>query len=390
MLDRFHVENYKCLKDVNLPLTPIHVLIGQNDAGKSSLLESLYAFFRSSDLPLPEAYSGHWVGDDLVYEGAADSQVTIEGTWNSVGTYGFRTAFGMRSGLELKGERKCLIAEEWITPKESERILFKTKNNDRTAIERRRHGAGLADTNKEIETQLGNLLDGAHLYKLDPRLMAIPSELSPERRFRLDPDGFGLPGLLDDILGYDIEYFAKIRNEFCQFFPQFRSVRIGTEQGIRREFRETGRHTAREVIGKGIHFETQGGKSIRAQQASDGAVLFLGFLALANLPNPPKLVLIEEPETGVYPERLGQVIELLRKMNEQAGDRAPQIVFTTHSPYVLSFFQPEEVTFMSRGEDGVVHARPLCEAPHIRERLEGFYLGELWYNLSEEELFADA
>jgi len=39
-----------------------------------------------------------------------------------------------------------------------------------------------------------------------------------------------------------------------------------------------------------------------------------------------------------------------------------------------------------------VVARPLRDAPHIDERLAGgeFYLGELWYNLDEEELFQDA
>jgi predicted ATPase len=390
MLNRFHVENYKCLRDVTVPLTPIHVLIGQNDAGKSSLLEALYAFFRSSHYALPEAYSGHWLGDDLVYEGAADPKIALEGTWSDFGTYGLRTAFGTRAGLGMTAKRHCLIAEEWVTQKDAQRTVFQTANHDHTAIKRRRHQAGRGDTDKEIETQVGIFLDGAHLYRLDPRLMAIPSELSPKRRFRLDPDGFGLPGLLDDILGYDIDHFAKIRNEFCRFFPQFRGVRVETEQGISREFHETGRHSAREVIGKGIHFETQGGRNIRAQQASDGAILFLGFLALANLPHPPRLLLVEEPETGIYPERLGQVIELLRKLTEEAGEKTPQIVFSTHSPYMLSFFQPEEVTFMSRGDDGAVRARPLRDAPHIQERLDGFYLGELWYNLSEEELFADA
>ena len=41
MLERFHVANYKALKDVSLDLTPIHVLIGPNDAGKTSLLQAL-------------------------------------------------------------------------------------------------------------------------------------------------------------------------------------------------------------------------------------------------------------------------------------------------------------------------------------------------------------
>ena len=73
------------------------------------------------------------------------------------------------------------------------------------------------------------------------------------------------------------------------------------------------------------------------------------------------------------------------------NEKLPQIVFTTHSPYVLSTFKPEEVTLMSK-HNGSVVARPLRDAPHIDERLgDGeFYLGELWYNLDEEELFQDA
>jgi hypothetical protein len=323
------------------------------------------------------------LGDDLVYENAAEPCVSLEGSWEGFGNYGLSVAF-------TKAEnRTCATAGEWHTEPHAERKSIGSKNVNRTAVYRWQNETNLTEAEVAVAESISKLLNGVHLYRLDPRLMAIPSELSPKRKFRLDQDGFGLPGLLDDILGYDIEQFAKIRNDFCRFFPQFRSVRVETEQGIRREFRETGRHSAGEVIGKGIHFETQAGRRIRAQQASDGAILFLGFLALANLPNPPRMLLIEEPETGIYPERLGQVIELLRKMTEEAGENAPQIVFTTHSPYVLSFFQPEEVTFMSRSDDGAVRARPLRDAPHIRERLDGFYLGELWYNLSEEELFAD-
>lgn len=384
MLNHFRVQNYKCLKDVTIPLTPMHVLIGQNDAGKSSLLEALYALFRSSEYPLADAFSGHWLGDDLVYEGAADSRILLQGTWDALGKYGLRVAF-------KKAERRnCSKVEEWFESLSGNTTPLPTRKSLYTAIYAQRQHTDRANCLEAIEQKAANLLDGAHLYRLDPRLMAIPSELSSDRKFRLDPDGFGLAGLLDDILGYDIEHFAKIRDEFCRFFPQFGSVRVETEQGIHREFRETGRHSAGEVVGKGIHFETRTGKVIRAQQASDGAILLLGFLALANLPHPPRMLLIEEPETGVYPERLEQVIKLLRRMTEEAGETAPQIVFTTHSPYVLSFFEPEEVTYMSRSDDGAVRARPLRDAPHIQERLEGFYLGELWYNLNEEELFQDA
>ena len=144
------------------------------------------------------------------------------------------------------------------------------------------------------------------------------------------------------------------------------------------------------AVGKAIHFELEAG-SIRAAQASDGVLLFLGFLALCHLPEPPKLLLIEEPENGVYPTRLVEVARLLKRFVQKDPTGAPQVVISTHSPYLLSEFAPEEVTFMSRQPDGSVRARPLRDAPNIHERMNGeFYLGELWYNLTEQELFLDA
>ena len=61
-LSRFGVKNYKCLGDIDIPLTPIHVLIGQNDCGKTSLLEAMAAFFRNVGKPaercFPNAVAG--------------------------------------------------------------------------------------------------------------------------------------------------------------------------------------------------------------------------------------------------------------------------------------------------------------------------------------------
>jgi hypothetical protein len=107
------------------------------------------------------------------------------------------------------------------------------------------------------------------------------------------------------------------------------------------------------------------------------------------------LLLIEGPENGIYPKRLEEVVNLLRQLVQRTGgDSFPQIILSTHSPYVLSFFGPDEVTFLSRipsKPDAPVSARPLRDAPQIHERMGNeFYLGELWYNLDEEKLFHGA
>src|SRR5262249_47083632 len=68
MITRFQVQNYKALRDVTLDLTPMHVLIGPNDAGKTSILEAITALCRSVDYPLAQAFTGSWQGFDLVWQ----------------------------------------------------------------------------------------------------------------------------------------------------------------------------------------------------------------------------------------------------------------------------------------------------------------------------------
>src|SRR5438034_2136158 len=127
-------------------------------------------------------------------------------------------------------------------------------------------GAGRDDLDA-IAERLGT----ASLYRFDPQLMAMPAAIDPARKFRMDPDGFGLATLLDDILGYDPQRFLALRRDFCEFFPQFGAVRIETEEAQVRHFNPTGKHQTSTGVGKGISFETVRGRAIRAQQASDGA-----------------------------------------------------------------------------------------------------------------------
>ncbi len=386
MIDLFHVNNYKCLVDVTVPLTPIHVVIGQNDSGKSSLLEAILALSRSTEKSLLEAFPGDWDGRDLVFDHAEKPAIQFEAGYRADEAHALTK---YRLEVEFSSGRSCRQTEEWTA--NGARIPVSELIQGCTGVASRSHLK--ATTERDHLDSIAGQLGPASLYRFDPQLMAIPAAIDPSRKFRMDPDGFGLATLLDDILGYDAERFLALRRDFCEFFPQFRSVRIETVQALQRRFNESGQHHANSTTGKGIFFETNNGRAIRAQQSSDGAILFLGLLALIHSPEAPKFLLIEEPEKGVYPKRLEEVIRLIRRLHEAPSGRvAPQIIMTTHSPYLLTSFRPDEVTLMVRRDrSGPVQARPLRDAPHIEERLgQGeFYLGELWYNLSEEELFAD-
>ena len=66
-LSRFGVKNYKCLGDIDIPLTPIHVLIGQNDSGKTSLMEAIAALYASLQRPVEGLFPQPWQGRQLVW-----------------------------------------------------------------------------------------------------------------------------------------------------------------------------------------------------------------------------------------------------------------------------------------------------------------------------------
>ncbi len=395
MLTRFEVRDYKCIEHIDIPLTPIHVIVGQNDSGKTSLLEAIFALHRSVSRSLADSLVGAWDGEELVRAGANSHSVELGGTFvNSANAEALAYAYRLGIGFPRSG-RNCVRRYESYRRSDDWDLEIQVPVVSPEMVSALSAVANTPIDLGELEwlRSIADLIGSAHLYRLDPKAMATPTSVDTGRVFRLDEDGFGLPTLLDDILGSDPLLFIKLSEHFCTYFPQFTRVKVQTEKAVERNYQSTGFFTANHVNGRAIYLDMPEGP-IRAQQASDGAVLFLGLLALMYSPRAPKVLLIEEPEKGVYPKRLGEIIDLLRRLSsESSRGPVPQIIMTTHSPYLLSAFSPDEVTLLRRKDGtGPVEAFPLRDAPHIHERLgdNEFYLGELWYNLSEEELLGRA
>lgn len=125
---------------------------------------------------------------------------------------------------------------------------------------------------------------------------------------------------------------------------------------------------------------------IRASQASDGVLLILAYLTVLHLPKPhaQRVVLVEEPENGIHPRHLEDVLNILRDLVRQ--QEHTQVVMTTHSPYVVDLFQPEEVTLCRKREDGSIEARRLSESHIVLDQLDVFTLGEIWTGEGDDAL----
>ncbi|MGB9588799.1 MAG: AAA family ATPase [Armatimonadota bacterium] len=113
---------------------------------------------------------------------------------------------------------------------------------------------------------------------------------------------------------------------------------------------------------------------IMAKFASDGTLKMLAYLTILYDPDPPPLIGIEEPENQLHPRLLPELAEECR----QAANRS-QLMITTHSPFFVNGFRPEEVWVLYRDEKGYTQARRAADMPGIRELVnEGNQLGYLW------------
>jgi predicted ATPase len=174
-------------------------------------------------------------------------------------------------------------------------------------------------------------------------MLALPVAPDSTRSFRLDPSGFGLARCLDEILGVDRERFARIEGGLREIFPDFRSIRLEPQSAFRAPSDVTRDVPQIQVAdGKGIELAFDGAVApVPAPQVSDGILLLIAYLTVLNLPTPPRLLLVEEPENGIHPRRLQEVIGLFRAYVRAQPET--QVVMTSHSPYIVDLFEPEEV-----------------------------------------------
>jgi predicted ATPase len=384
MIRRFRIQNYKALRNVAIDLTPVHVLIGPNDSGKTSILGALAALCRSVDHPLAQAFTGSWEGQQLVWLGTRELPIVLTATVEHGATI-----------FEYSLSCSCTPSGRHMKT-ETERVVF-TSDSSVCDMSHKGHqlsrvfqvafqGQPSADDVKSAATQVYDSLVGAHSYRWDPRFLALPVAPDRKRRFRMEPSGFGLALCLDDILGYDRELFMRLEGRFREIFPHVKSIKLIPELAFKSPVDDPEQiPILQQSDGKGIYFEfAGGGEPLPARQVSDGVLLVLAYLTIMHLPRPPRVVLVEEPENGIHPGRLKDVLSILRELVSEQSQT--QILLTTHSPYVVDLFQPSEVTLCQKGDDGSISVRRLSESKTVRDHLDVFTLGEIWTAEGDEAL----
>lgn len=332
MITHMHIENFKCFKDFDIDLGPFNVLIGPNDSGKTALLTAI-RMLRSragsgGHIPTGSA-DCRWRGEDGVITIRAVAQAR-EG-----------------SGDKQVGEIRSTNGVDFLTP-------LPAQPTGRTIV-----GGDAFD----------ECLDRVDCYRLNPIALRKPSRLTAQ----LGEDGSGFPTFLHDILLKDRDAFSRVEAAIYRRFDYYRGLLI------ERTTVGTPPRTDHAFV---LALRTREGQVLPVGSVSDGVVLSMAFITLCHAPNPPQLLLIEEPENGIHHASLKETIATLQSLSKEKG---VQIVLTTHSPYLLDFVQPEDVRVFYKDSEGAAHARKLSDHPDIEKLKKHFMTGEIWTGLEEED-----
>jgi predicted ATPase len=108
-----------------------------------------------------------------------------------------------------------------------------------------------------------------------------------------------------------------------------------------------------------------------AYSLSDGTLRFICLATLLLQPNPPALILLDEPELGLHPF----AIRILAEMLQSAAERA-QVLLATQSVTLLDNFEPKDI-IVAENVDGKTTFHRL-DSEKLDVWLQEFSIGDLW------------
>jgi predicted ATPase len=197
---------------------------------------------------------------------------------------------------------------------------------------------------------------------------SVDAGLSPP----LDANGGNLPTLFDYLLRRDRKRFDEIVDVLKKRIEGLEDVQVA----------------APSVSERRLDYVFDGPVVLPSSDVSAGIGLLTFFVALAHHPRPAEIVLIEEPENGVHPKRLAEVVALLRALAKgEFSGRPTQVILSTHSPYLLDqiHLPEDEVLVFRRAPDGTRTVEP-ADAERLQAFLGEFMMGEIWFNRGEDGL----
>lgn len=352
-LTRVEIERFKSFRDASVALGDLTVLVGPNGAGKSNFLE----LFDMVGAILARQL-GRWVGQRggagrVLYNGvkqSSDMRIRLE---YAAGSQGYEATLEAASGGGL------FFADEWAWG-----TGFGYANPYTQHL-----GSGHAET--ELHSQVRSHPNGVCAWTLDclsgwqryhfhdtseSAGVKQPGPIGDNRVLRRD--GANLAAFLYRLQQQGEPSLARIRDAVQSVAPFFDDFVLEPQAANDDTIKLEWRHRDSAVYGD-------------ASTLSDGTLRFLCLATVLLQPEPPAVILIDEPELGLHPFAIQQLADML-----QVAAKQVQVIVSTQSVTLLDQVAIGSIITAER-IDGETRLAPV-EADELQQWMEEFSVGDLW------------
>lgn len=345
-LSRIKLSGFKSIRECDLNLKEMNVLIGPNGSGKSNFISFFKLIQQMLDGKLQLYVSKQGGPDALLHFGRKKTERMSAELY--FGNNGYKFV------LEPTQDNRMMFANEsfWWNLKGNWGI---SQGHFETAVESQRgHTAIYGFTVPVMKSwRVYHFHDTS-----ETALVKQPHGINDNAYLRHDAQN--LAAFLYSLKGNFLAHYERIVQTIRLVAPFFGDFylrpQLDNKDQIELEWVEKG---------EDIPF--------KAHYLSDGTLRFICLVAVLLQPEQyqPETILIDEPELGLHPYAIKALASLLR-----SASKAKQIIISTQSVELLNEFEIENVIISDRTE-GWAHLQRL-DAEKLKPWLEEYSLGELW------------
>lgn len=355
-LTKLYIHNYKSFYDTTIELDKMNIVVGENNSGKSNLIDVLEFVNIAMTKDIERAISDKGGYDNIKnYSAVGEEKVIIRMTFNET----FITSFSFTQGYSILSEYRD---KQYIT---SHKEYFHKKNKERKKIficsgENRELFLSFKEIKNEIF--LFKTLYEVSTYYFNTQVIRDKSNQNLKEEL-LIKDGSNLGKILFKIKEKSKNKFETISNSLITTVNEIDSVEV------------------QKVLGSyAIGFKERGKEPIPIHTVSDGTINFLATMVALNQPiDNSSLLVFEEPERHLHLQAVNYMLQAFR-------DSEKQILITTHSTEILKYANLDEIVFIYRDVDGDTQSIRANQIPDLKEKME-----QLGYErpMTLDELIAD-
>jgi predicted ATPase len=354
-IKQLKIEGFRSLKNVTWEPGDLNILIGPNGTGKSNLLRSLQLMIAAAGGGLSKYIQSLGGMGAIAWDGKAEDVSFSLLSRQDGETQGSEV---YQLWLSRYGQSSSyVISQEIFTKFDDSSKKFGFIERDR---QKARFKEGLLDEVQEIQPK--NLNDQETILSAISTVLDFIDELPALKVFlssftvyhdivvyqdskvrrpsvsrvekRVDPDGQNLINVLHTLYTTDREFERNIDSAMrAAFGADYEKLVFPPAADQLIQMRVRWRSLKREQS---------------AADLSDGTLRFLFLLTVLASPDPPPVMAIDEPETGLHPSMLPIIAEYA----VEAASRA-QVILTTHSPQLLDAFTDKNpTTTVTKWQDG--------------------------------------